>query len=292
MFKVTEYKRKPRIAIPPISIFGKEYSTSTNKQLSKRFVVCRSTIEKWARHYGLYKRIPNKDTMRLTNYQKQIVVGCLLGDGHLAKPKKQTHNSYFCINHSCKQLDYCKWKFNALRPCSMRYKISVTPGRTRLNNGLIIPNKNQKLYKVSFGTISNQYFTAMRASWYNNEGRKIVPPNVNISNLTLAVWFFDDGTNDYKNRYVRLCTHSFTDTERESLVLLLRRKGWACRAYRESIQIGPTSYVKFLQLMKTYLPTLDMKYKVDLSRYKPPKYLKRYWRQFDGPTKKADTTRH
>ena len=50
----------------------------------------------------------------LTEVQKSVVIGCLLGDGYLRQLKGR-RNAFLEINHSYKQKDYVDWKYNILK---------------------------------------------------------------------------------------------------------------------------------------------------------------------------------
>ena len=47
----------------------------------------------------------------LSEFQKQLILGCVLGDGYM---RKKTH-AHLQITHSLKQKDYVDWKYQKLK---------------------------------------------------------------------------------------------------------------------------------------------------------------------------------
>ena len=50
----------------------------------------------------------------LTWQQKSLIIGCILGDGHLRKIKGRKW-AFLEINHSIKAKDYVDWKYQILK---------------------------------------------------------------------------------------------------------------------------------------------------------------------------------
>lgn len=83
----------------------------------------------------------------------------------------------------------------------------------------IIPVWSKEYSKI-FSTlflypITGRYWRTKKA-FYPNEGKKIVPPNIKellSSPLALAIWYQDDGTLDFRDKYHRnamFATHCFS----------------------------------------------------------------------------------
>jgi len=65
----------------------------------------------------------------LTQLQKSIIIGCILGDGYLRIfPGRK--NALMEINHSAKAKDYVDWKYSALK------NVSGSPPKIRKGNGI------------------------------------------------------------------------------------------------------------------------------------------------------------
>jgi hypothetical protein len=97
----------------------------------------------------------------------------------------------------------------------------------------------------------------------------------------VAVWFCDDGENNSEQRYAKLHTDGFSFTEVEILVNKLKKMGITnCNVYHKkgafktkecpAIRIGSSSYLYFLDMIREFIPTQDVLYKVDISHYIHP----------------------
>lgn len=140
----------------------------------------------------------------LNEKQHHLIIGSLLGDGHLRR-KKETHNSYLSIKRCLSDLDYLKEEYNILKDlCSSGIKQRST-----------FDKRTNKVYSsCEFSSKSlidlNSYYNI----WYKNK-IKVVPNNLELNDLSIAIWFFDDGNLAYKNNrfYGSFATNSFTKDE-------------------------------------------------------------------------------
>ncbi len=109
----------------------------------------------------------------LSEVQRQIIVGSLLGDGAM----RCKTNALLEINHSFHQRGYVDWKYRHLAD------LVRTPPKARRSNGTRIAYR--------FVTRSLSELTPYFRLFYGT-GRKRIP-ELELSELTLAVWFMDDG---------------------------------------------------------------------------------------------------
>ena len=130
---------------------------------------------------------------------KNIVVGSLLGDGWLQPIYPSTGKSSYRVKYNDKSIDYLKW---------IREQVLE-----------LEPSPLKEIAKYSqhyFFTRSRRDIGELRELFYPNEGKKIVPENIQdlLSDpLTLAIWYQDDGTLDKRNKYhwnAMLATYCFT----------------------------------------------------------------------------------
>lgn len=117
---------------------------------------------------------------------KQILLGCLLGDGCVKKNgsdknKKFTiRNFAFYCCHYKKQIPYCEWK-------SKELKMFMPKNRNYLRGGIHDI--------LEFITVSHPIFTYLRESVYVENKKNIVTDYI-INNLDLfgfLIWYLDDG---------------------------------------------------------------------------------------------------
>ncbi len=151
-----------------------------------------------------------KNYSPLTDVQKQIIDGSLLGDGYLDKVRGTLKESAFIKNQCCKFQEHIEWISVFLRPYTKWYG-SIWNNQKIVNTPAGIMHHKVEKYRIGYGvrTIHHPIFTNMRKQWYPN-GIKIVPRDLVITNLVLAVWFVDDGSNCWNKRRASLSTQSFS----------------------------------------------------------------------------------
>jgi LAGLIDADG DNA endonuclease family len=135
----------------------------------------------------------------LTEVQQAIVIGSLLGDGSM----RCKTNALLEINHSVRQRGYVDWKYHHLA------ELVRTPPRARRGNGQRVAYR--------FVTRSLSELTPYYRLFYE-AGRKRVP-NLELSPLTLAVWFMDDGCRSRSAVYLN--TQQFKTRDQRVLLRLL-----------------------------------------------------------------------
>ena len=139
----------------------------------------------------------------LNQEQLDLVIGSLLGDGHLVKT---TRGFAFRVNHGPNQKEYVDWKYGIVKDFV----------RTS-------PQPANKCYY--FRTISHAAFDQLRNIFYDSSGRKQLPGQFieqNLNDFVLAVWYMDDGTRE--TNQVRINSQNFTLEEQRELQRILRAK--------------------------------------------------------------------
>lgn len=181
--------------------------------------------------------------------QTSIILGSLLGDGHISKPRKQSH---FVKGQTFKRKEYLDWHYEKLMPMSS----SVNFGTTTIK-GI------DKIYKrYSFITKQSVVWTELRNKWYP-KGVKIVPKDLVLDPLMIAIWFCDDGSNSVKKRYVSFATYSFTKKEVKFLAVQFKTFGIVANVQKnKTIKITGKSYDKFVEFIKPYIIWDCFKYKI------------------------------
>jgi hypothetical protein len=147
---------------------------------------------------------------KLTDRQNQILVGSLLGDGHITK--KQPKFSFF---QCARRREYVAWMSRELEPFSSQ--VTECPPLLRASG------KVHRGYQ--FHTISHLDFIEYRKLFYP-EGKKIVPANIEelLTPLSLSIFYCEDGSHSTDQRRSNLCTHSFTDADCKLLTDVLYEK--------------------------------------------------------------------
>jgi|SRR3989344_506700 len=114
--------------------------------------------------------------LAVTERQRDILIGCVLGDAYIAK------RGQIRIEQSHRQIEYVNWKYQGLS--SLAY-----PALPRTIDR--IHKKSGQKYRSTFFSL-RQYFRPWRLLFYPS-GKKIFPERLSISPISLAVWYMDDG---------------------------------------------------------------------------------------------------
>lgn len=156
-----------------------------------------------------------KGTLKLSKQQRSILVGTLLGDGHLETQNgRRTYR--LKIEHGQRQQFYVEWleqQFVAW----VRTPMSV---KTKLVANKLVNN-------VWFQTLSVAQFRFYGLQFYDESGVKRVPKVIDrlLTPLALAVWFMDDGSAKSKNhRAIILNTQGFCQTDIKRLRQALAKR--------------------------------------------------------------------
>src|SRR3989344_6870757 len=114
----------------------------------------------------------------LTQLQRSVIIGSLLGDGYL-RIVRGRKNALLEINHSFNARDYVDWKYTMLR--------SVAGRAPKMRHG----NGHRIAYRFTTRQLSE--FTQFHRNFYRN-GKKTIPENLKLDSMALAVWYMDDGS--------------------------------------------------------------------------------------------------
>lgn len=139
-----------------------------------------------------------------------LMVGLILGDGHLTKPNGVKTTSSLDLKYDQKYLSYLEWIHQSLQ--------EFYPSPIRRKKGF---------HQYRFYTKRREDIGALRHLFYPN-GVKVIPAEIQTyltDPLTLAVWYQDDGTLDFRRGYhtnALFATHCFPQNECQLLANALR----------------------------------------------------------------------
>jgi len=198
-----------------------------------------------------------KKTLKLTSKQRQIIIGKLLGDGHL-ETSNNGKTYRLKIEHSFKQKDYVDWCYQELKD----WVLTKPQIKKQTFNG--------KVYeKYWFNTLSHSSFRFYAHQFYPRD-KKVIPKLIHrwLTPLSLAVWFMDDGSIKSKNHRARILnTQCFSVKEIRRLIQILQTKfDLSCKLRKQKegyqIMILAESANKFYNLIKEFIiPSMDYKLK-------------------------------
>lgn len=219
----------------------------------------------------------------LTQRQKDILYGSMMGD---AKSLNIKWNSVVHFKHSDKQEEYLKWKFNEFKSISKRKNLQFH-----------ISKDKREEYKGHYGSWS--FYTKANSDveeclnrFYGENGKQITKEILdNLSELSLAVWYMDDGTTDWRHRHIvpgdnaspalSFCTDSYSKESCDHIIEWFKDR-WGIESNlrkRELRSDGMMAYrivIKyqyndtFFNLIRPHIVP-SMLYKVDYEAYKKKK---------------------
>ena len=172
--------------------------------------------------------------MPLTPLEREVIVGCLLGDGTLSQAGKYYR---LRVEHTSKHWEYVEWKFELLKRLCLSEANHVAAHAS-----------------LRFGTVGHPSIAQLRNAWYRPN--KQVPPNLVLTSLMVAIWFMDDGT---KHRdTVDISVHNFSECDLQILRDQLLNK-YNVRTTVNSdakghrLYVIKESYPDFKKLVKPYI---------------------------------------
>ena len=145
-------------------ICKKNYTTNTSNSISKKRL---TKVE--------------RSIFNIGEPLNEIIIGLLLGDGHI-QSRQLNGNSRFMYGQSSlreNHLNYFNHIFELFKPfISKEYKIK---SRSLFFFFFVfLDNRNNKTYSsVIFATLTLPCFTFYRELFYNSQGKKLVPLNIN-----------------------------------------------------------------------------------------------------------------
>ena len=185
----------------------------------------------------------------LTQEQKSIVIGSILGDGYL-RVVPGRRDAFLEINHSITEKPYVDWKYKKLK------NLVKSAPKPRKGNG--------KRIAYRFLTRQHPELTKLYWRFYRNK-KKIIPDNIKLTPLIIAVWFMDDGSRSYRSYYLN--TQCFDYLSQKRLIQMIKKQcGIDCSLNRDKqyyrIRIKQHSAERFRKLINDYVIPA-MKYKLE-----------------------------
>lgn len=171
-----------------------------------------------------------KDNLILSEFQKDVLIGLLLGDGCLHR-RKLTHGVTLKVCQCLKQKEFVMWIYEVFKD----FVRTPPQVKTRLRNG-------KCNYEAWFNTLTHPLLEEYYSMFYRNR-EKIIPESIDnlLTETAFAVWFMSDGS--VKSQECRgriLNTQSFSKPDIERLITVLREKfnlKTSIRTQKDGLQI-------------------------------------------------------
>ncbi|MBI2674495.1 MAG: hypothetical protein HY505_02865 [Candidatus Yanofskybacteria bacterium] len=210
-----------------------------------------------------------KQGLKLSDKQREVLIGLLLGDGHL-ETQNNGRTYRLKIEHSYLQKEYVDWLYQVFKDW-----VLTSP---KEKEQTVLGIKYNKYY---FSTVSHGAFRFYAQQFYK-EKKKVLPKLIKkwLSPIVMAVWFMDDGSvKSKRHRALILNTQSFSKSELQTLVGILEERFGVRMVLRkqsrkqvEIYQLITTSesVERFVEIIKPYiLPS--MRYKLGILGTQLPK---------------------
>ena len=155
-----------------------------------------------------------KNSITLTEIQKDILIGTLLGDSSLEFGAKRSINARLRFDQTfpahASYLMFIYSQFYELGGAGPKVYIRKPDSRT-----------NRIYSSIQFKTLALPCFNYYRELFYNDKGKKIIPHNIDklLTARALAFWVCDDGNKSFYNQ-----TSLFTLAYSYDEILLLLHK--------------------------------------------------------------------
>lgn len=207
--------------------------------------------------------------LSLTDYQKSVLNGCMLGDGHLTHIK------------TCKSSEF-RYISSSFEHCNLIYNVFKNIAQKRYENGpiknIVYDKRTNKNYtSYHFRTKGNKLFYDIRQLWYP-DGIKIIPEEVinNLNNIVCLFWFIGDGSllSSARSQTIKISTNNFTKNDVDKLTIKLCDFNARCRLHTKDqpiIFIPKVKIKKFLNFIGD-CPVKDYSHKWNYINYKNKKF--------------------
>lgn len=176
----------------------------TQKEIANKLGLKVRQVTCFTNYHGLKNHNKSKN-ITLTDIEKQVILGSLLGDGYVDKFGRLR------IQHSNKQLKYNEHKNMLLKSIVKSFRKDIIRFDKRTN---------KTYYSNLISTQCLKPIKEYRSSWYINDVKTINLSDItDIEPLGLAIWFMDDG---FKSNYgIKIATDSFKKEELLTLIKII-----------------------------------------------------------------------
>ena len=198
----------------------------TTLDIAKMAGCCDWTVRNVLKNSGVKLRNRGKvlNNQSLSNYQKEIIDGEMLGDGHIDLGEHYK-NAYMSFHF--KRIGHIHFLYENLQELepnfSKRKDIGDREGYT-------------------LWTKCNPYLTLQYKRWYNNKV-KIIPKDINLTPTVCFHWYIGDGS--YNNGIIYLYSLAYTFEENIFLSEKLKELGFDVRIHKKQCPSGEKYYLAF-----------------------------------------------
>ena len=193
------------------------------------------------------KLLLNRNHQSLSYMQEQILTGLLIGDGSITDEGKSVE-----FSHKKTHEEYVDWLLNSLG------SIAGNKQSTRISGygSEIVPART-----ISCTQVEN--FT----SWFSDGNKKVIPKDIELSPISVAIMYMDDGSLQSSEKQLDRCLMSLNDYDEQSVDNLIE-------AFQTQMHIYPIKFesrgwnLRFSFKEAQKLQTIIAPYICDCMQYK------------------------
>lgn len=200
---------------------------------------------------GLPRNNPSEVPIEVSEIQKQVLIGGIIGDMCIFKDKNGVYHR-MNLAHSIRQRHYLMFKARLLG------NLFYPPTERKW----IDPRTNKEYHEIRIQSITHKLFSELYNKWYSDR-KKVMHDDVwELDDLGLAIVYFDDGFKT--NHGYEISLDDYTPEDIQKFANLLSEKfGLSCTVpgLNRSVYIKAESAERFRQIISPYL-TSDTEYKL------------------------------
>ena len=242
----------------------------TQKDVAKILGYSTDTIARNLKEYGIEshksKDWTQNDAFQMSEYQRNILYGAMLGDGCLFQSKHGLNAQFMYTSKSEQHVQFVSDAFK-----NISYKEGI-------KHAAYYDKRTGKTYeRYTFRTISNPTFQHERDKWYV-DGKKTIPIDLILTPTICLIWYIGDGciSHSKNTQYIKLATQCFSKEEQEKILIPQLQKFEAHLIKADISKNGEQQYFIYIprRKIKKFLeyigpcPFSDYQYKWDYKEYK------------------------
>ena len=162
-------------------------------------------------------------------FEKDIIEGCLLGDGFLSKQNKESEGSFPFFGKKNIFRDHVDFVAKQVIPATWETRVKSGLDKGGYNKGK--PDEDCEVFY--FKTLTHQELLPLYLKWYpaGNNFEKVIPEDISLTPRTLMHWYLDDGFAFHRKYYY---VKRIKKTHKKQQFVLT----FACQSFkREELQV-------------------------------------------------------
>jgi len=210
-FKLTKYDPKFKAIYQDYNWCYEQYMVKglNHNEMALEANCSKRVIEKWCTEKHRITQIFRKENKPLSDIQKDLIIGSMLGDGHIDKRETQP---LFIVSHAKNQKDYLYYKYKILKDfCNIPPTKKI--GELQTFCGGDKEFLSQDSYRIS---------TRIQDCFIPYREMSIIELLNNLNSFSFSIWMLDDGCRQESNW--DLCIARFNHKEKDYAIKTLKEK--------------------------------------------------------------------